>query len=216
MKIAVVGGGVSRLTAAYLLNRKHDIEVFEQNDYAGGHANTVVAEVGGVSSVSIQASLFTTIRRIRGSMGCCVNSAWAERRRHVDQRVRCRACRVEYSSRGLGGMLAQRSSVLRPARWPFGWDILRFFRDTRRVLREGRHEQATLDGFLRDRRYSGEFVRHFIVPLASAVWSTPPVSVATCRPGTSSDSCRITGSLAFSPRLFGAPFAAARANMCAA
>ena len=41
MKIAIIGTGISGLTAAYLLNRKHDIVVFEKNDYVGGHSNTI-------------------------------------------------------------------------------------------------------------------------------------------------------------------------------
>ena len=40
MKIAIIGTGISGLTAAYLLNRKHDIVVFEKNDYIGGHTHT--------------------------------------------------------------------------------------------------------------------------------------------------------------------------------
>src|SRR4029079_14009938 len=84
--------------------------------------------------------------------------------------VRCRACRMEYSSRGLGGMLADRGNLLRPKRWLLGVDILRFYRDTRRALASGEYDRQTIDEFVRGRRYSGEFVRHFLVPLASAVW----------------------------------------------
>lgn len=177
MKIAVVGGGVSGLTAAYLLNRTHDIELFEQNDYAGGHAHTVVAEVGGRELGLDTGFIVYNDHTYPGFSGLLRELGVATNESDMSISVRCRACRVEYSSRGLGGMLAQRSSVLRPARWPLGWDTLRFFRDTRRVLREGSYEQATLDAFLRDRRYSGEFVRHFMVPLASAVWSTPPAAI---------------------------------------
>ena len=177
MKIAVVGGGISGLTAAYLLNRAHDIEVFERNDYAGGHANTVVVDAGSRDLGLDTGFIVYNDHTYPGFSGLLEELGVATNEGDMSISVRCRACRVEYSSRGLGGMLAQRSTVLRPARWPLGWDILRFFRDTRRVLREGRYEQATFDDFLHDRRYSGEFVRHFIVPLASAVWSTPPATV---------------------------------------
>jgi predicted NAD/FAD-binding protein len=177
MKIAIVGGGVSGLTAAYLLNRKHDIEVFEQNDYAGGHANTVLAAVGGRELGLDTGFIVYNEHTYPGFSGLLRELSVETKAGDMSISVRCRACRLEYSSRGLRGMLAQRSSVLRPARWSLGRDILRFFRDTRRVLREGSHQQATLRVFLREQRYSNEFVRHFVMPLASAVWSTPPGAV---------------------------------------
>ncbi len=177
MKIAVVGGGISGLAAAYLLNRAHEIEVFERSDYAGGHANTVNVDADGRDLGLDTGFIVYNEHTYPGFSGLLHELGVATNVGDMSISVRCRACRVEYSSRGLGGMLAQRSNVLRSARWRLGWDILRFFRDTRRVLSTGSYEQATLDAFLEDRGYSGEFVRHFIVPLASAVWSTPPAAV---------------------------------------
>jgi len=177
MKIAVVGGGVSGLTAAYLLNRAHEVEVFERSDYAGGHANTVVVDAGGRDLGLDTGFIVYNDHTYPGFSGLLRELGVETKAGDMSISVRCRACRLEYSSRGLRGMLAQRSNVLRPARWSLGRDILRFFRDTRRVLREGSHQQATLGAFLREQRYSNEFVRHFVMPLASAVWSTPPGAV---------------------------------------
>jgi predicted NAD/FAD-binding protein len=177
MKIAVVGAGISGLTAAYLLNRKHDIEVFERNDYAGGHANTVVADVGGRHVGLDTGFIVYNDHTYRGFSGLLRELGVATKAGDMSISVRCGACRLEYSSRGVRGMLAQPSNLLRPARWGLGRDILRFFRDTRRALREGSYDQATLDLFMREQRYGGEFVRHFLLPLAAAVWSTPAGSV---------------------------------------
>ena len=179
MKIAVVGAGISGLTAAYLLNRKHDVDLFERNDYAGGHANTVGVAVDGRELGLDTGFIVYNDHTYPGFSGLLRELGVATHAGDMSLSVRCRACRLEYSSRGLSGMLAQRINAFHPARLGLGLDILRFFRDTRRVLGGTGYDQATLDEFLRARRYGGEFIRHFVVPLASAVWSTPSGSVGS-------------------------------------
>jgi predicted NAD/FAD-binding protein len=173
MKIAVIGAGISGLTAAYLLNREHEVHVFEQADYAGGHANTVTIDAGD-REVGLDTGFivynehtypgFTKLLRelgVRTKVG------------DMSLSVRCSACRMEYSSRGIAGFLSQRRNALRPARAMLVLDMLRFFRDTRRAVASGAYDGATIDEFVSERRYGGEFVRHFLTPLAAAVWSTP-------------------------------------------
>ena len=177
MKIAIVGAGVSGLTAAYLLNRAHDIELFERNDYAGGHANTVTVESGGHDVGLDTGFIVYNERTYPGFVRLLRELDVPSKAGEMSLSVRCRACRMSFSSRGLAGMLSDRGNALRPARVMLALDMLRFFRDTRRVLDRGGFEGATLDGYLRARRYGGEFVRHFIVPLAAAVWSTPAAAI---------------------------------------
>ena len=179
MKIAVVGAGIAGLTAAYLLNRAHDVELFERNDYAGGHANTVTVQAGGRDVGLDTGFIVYNEHTYPGFTKLLETLKVGTKAGDMSISVRCAACRMEYSSRGLGGMLADRTNLLRPGRWLLGVDILRFYRDTRRALASGAYADATIDEFVRERRYSGEFVRHFLVPLASAVWSTPPVEIGS-------------------------------------
>ena len=173
VKIAVVGAGISGLTAAYLLNRGHDVELFERNDYAGGHANTVTIDAGdrpvGLDTgfIVYNEHTYPGFTKLLATLGVRTKAG------DMSISVRCTACRMEYSSRGLGGMLADRTNLLRPRRWLLGVDILRFYRDTRRAIASGAYDGATIDEFVREKGYGGEFVRHFLLPLASAVWSTP-------------------------------------------
>ncbi len=173
MKIAVVGAGISGLTAAYLLNRGHDVELFERNDYAGGHANTVTIDAGdrpvGLDTgfIVYNEHTYPGFTKLLATLGVRTKAG------DMSISVRCTACRMEYSSRGLGGMLADRANLLRPRRWLLGVDMLRFYRDTRRAIASGAYAGATIDAFVREKGYGGEFVRHFLLPLASAVWSTP-------------------------------------------
>jgi len=177
MKIAIVGAGVSGLTAAYLLHRDHEIVIFERNDYAGGHANTVSVSANGRDVHLDTGFIVYNEHTYPGFTGLLRELRVPTKTGDMSLSVRCRACRLEYSSRGLAGMLAQRSTALRPDRWRLGVDMLRFYRDTRRALRDGQGAEGTLDDFVRSHRYSGEFVRHFLTPLAAAVWSAPPGSI---------------------------------------
>ncbi|MEX2245085.1 MAG: FAD-dependent oxidoreductase [Dehalococcoidia bacterium] len=177
MRIAVVGAGISGLTAAYLLSRAHEVELFERNDYAGGHANTVAVREDGVE-VGLDAGFVVyNEHTYPGFTKLLRELDVATQPGEMSLSVRCAACRLEYSSRGLRGMLARRRDLARPSRWMLGLDILRFYRDTRHAVESSEYERATLAEFLRARRYSGEFVRHFIVPVASAVWSTPSAEI---------------------------------------
>lgn len=178
MKIAIIGAGVAGLTAAYLLNRAHDIELFERADYAGGHAHTIDATTPDGRSVGLDTGFivynehtYPGFTRLLSELRVPTKAG------DMSLSVTCRSCRLEYSSRGLRGMVAQRRTLARPRRWLLGVDIFRFYRDTRAVLRDGGYEEATLDQFLAGKRYSGEFRRHFVLPLAAAVWSTPAQDV---------------------------------------
>ena len=173
MKIAVVGAGISGLTAAYLLNREHEVTVYEAADYVGGHANTVTIDAGdrelGLDTgfIVYNEHTYPGFTKLLRTLGVATKVG------DMSLSVRCRACKIEYSSRGLAGFLAQRRNAVRPSRAMLALDMLRFFRDTRHAVTSGRFSDATVDDFVHNRRYSGEFVRHFLLPLASAVWSTP-------------------------------------------
>ncbi len=179
MKIAIVGAGIAGLAAAYLLNRAHEIDLFERADYAGGHANTVTIDAGGhevgldTGFLVYNEHTYPGLTKLFHDLGVKTKPG------DMSISVRCDACRVEYSSRGLGGMLAQRRSIASPRRLTMGYDVVRFYRDTRRALASGAYADATIGEFIRERGYGGEFVRHFLLPLAAMVWSTAPGEIAT-------------------------------------
>jgi predicted NAD/FAD-binding protein len=84
----------------------------------------------------------------------------------------CRACGIEYSSRGARGWFPRPGTVLRPSHWNMIREVLRFYGDARQRLDSGTWTRDTLGDFLERGRYSNGFRNHFIVPVTSAVWST--------------------------------------------
>jgi predicted NAD/FAD-binding protein len=159
--------------SAYLLSKAHEVELFERNDYFGGHSHTV--DVDGVAVdtgfIVYNEPAYPRFSKLLAELGVATQPS------DMSFSVTCHACDLAYSSRGLRGMLARPRGMLRPRGVRLAIDIARFYRDAPRSMDDGSLADATLDEYLAAKRFSGEFQRHFIVPLAAAVWSMAPGEV---------------------------------------
>lgn len=173
-KVAVVGAGISGLTAAHALNAAgHEVRLFERDARAGGHANTV--DVGGVK-VDIGFIVYND-RTYPRFVGLLDELGVATQRSDMSMSAACGSCDVEYSTRGLSGIFAQRRSLARPSHYRMLNDLFRFYRDARTTLDDPQPTGMSLDEYLEDRRLGTSFANHFLIPLTAAVWSTSPDSI---------------------------------------
>jgi uncharacterized protein len=173
MRIAIIGAGISGLLAARLLDSEHDVHVFEANRYAGGHTHTVSfdafggrhgADTGFMVFNNRTYPNFVTMLRLLGLSGRPSDMSFS---------VRCDKSGLEYQGSSLNGLFAQRRNLFRRSFHRMLLDILRFNRHAREFVRDSDGD-TTLGDYLERERYSPEFIEHYLVPMAAAIWSARP------------------------------------------
>ncbi|MGG5872283.1 NAD(P)/FAD-dependent oxidoreductase [Pseudomonas peli] len=172
MKIAIIGSGIAGLTSAYLLNRSHDITVFEAGDWIGGHTHTVDVQIAGqryaVDTGFIVFNDWTYPNFIRLLSQLGVGFKATEMSFSVSDPI----SGVEYNGHNLNSLFAQRRNLLSPKFWGMVRDILRFNREALNDLNLQRiASDMTLGDYLKANGYSERFIQHYIVPMGAAIWS---------------------------------------------
>jgi predicted NAD/FAD-binding protein len=182
MKIAVVGTGISGMVAAWLLQREHEVIVFEARDRIGGHTNTVDVELEGRRFAVDTGFIVHNPRTYPNLISIFEELGVTTAPTDMSFSVREQATGLEYSSQAL---LARRLNITSPRMFLMVRDVLRFNREVPQILAD-LSPLITLGDLLRDRGYSRAFVELYIVPMGAAIWSTDPERMLPPRPSCDS------------------------------
>ncbi len=171
MKIAVIGTGITGMAAAWLLHRDHEITVFEQNGYVGGHSNTVDApgRDGAVIPVDTGFIVYNEVT-YPNLVRLFAHLSVPTRPSNMSFAVSIDGGRLEYSGNNLATLFAQRRNLLRPAHYAMLRDILRFYKEAPSLL-ETAGNDLSLGDYLADGRYGHGFIYDHLLPMGAAIWS---------------------------------------------
>jgi len=174
LKIAVVGCGVAGLTAAWLLGRRHDVHLFEKNDYAGGHTRTLKVPSGKDAGIPIDTGfivmnhrnypVFTQVLEQLGVALADSSMTFSFYDEETD---------YGYAGNSFGSLFPSPAYYFMPMHWRFVKDLWRFSRVGFRDLNSGYLEGKTLGEYCEGRGFSGSFLNHYLYPMGAAIWSSP-------------------------------------------
>ncbi len=166
--IAIVGTGISGLTCGYYLHKNHDVTLFEQADYIGGHTHTV--EVDNDENASIDTGFIVFNDRTYPNFIKLINELNVDYQpTEMSFSVRNDAIDLEYNGHSLPTLFAQRTNLFRPKFLKMLVEIIRFNKD---VLKEKDNENSrTIGDYLEQNNYSTLFRDNYLLPMISAIWS---------------------------------------------
>lgn len=173
LKVAVIGSGISSLTSAYFLNQKYDIKLYEKNDYLGGHSNTIDINYNGKNiAVDIGFIVFNhqTYPNLKAFFELLdIKIAKSQ----MSFAVKILEKNLEYAGTNLNSVFAQRKNLFKPAFLKMLRDILHFNKSASNLLNQGVDLNYSMNKFLQDLRVGNYFSQYYLLPMASAIWSTP-------------------------------------------
>jgi len=170
--IAIIGTGISGLTAAYLLAKKHHVTVFEKASHIGGHTATVDVELSG-KRYAIDTGFIVFNNRTYPNYLQLLDEIGVDKQdTEMSFSVHNGATGLEYNGHNLDTLFAQRRNILNPKFLGLVRDILRFNRLCKHLyVSETYADSYTLGDFLRQNNFSQFFSEHYILPMGAAIWS---------------------------------------------
>lgn len=171
--VAIIGSGISGLTTAYLLSQKHQISVFEKNDYIGGHTATVNVEVDKQNYQIDTGFIVFNNKTYPNFLKLLQQIGIDKQKTEMSFSVKSEESGLEYNGHNLNTMFAQRRNILNPKFWCFIREILRFNKLCKQALLDNQCKKyETLGKFLIEKNFSYYFSRHYILPMGAAIWSS--------------------------------------------
>jgi predicted NAD/FAD-binding protein len=172
--LAIIGAGVAGLGCAHFLHERFDVTLYEQNDYAGGHTNTITVEEAG-RAVPIDTGFmvynevtYPNLTRLFGELNVQTKPT------SMSFSVQHQPSGLEYNGTNWNGLFAQRRNLVNARFLRLLAQINRFNAEGVRALDDPKYATHTVRDYVAQGKYGDDFLDLFLVPMSGAVWSTPP------------------------------------------
>ena len=172
MKIAVIGSGISGLSAAYYLSKKHHVDLFEKDDHFGGHSYTVDINPNkkkisvDVGFIVFNKQTYPNLINFFDEIGVNIEKS------DMSFSVSVENSNYEYCGKGLAGIFSNKSNLFNIEFIMMFIDILKFYKACDRISEFD--QKISLNDFLIKNKWSKSFISYHIIPMVSAIWSMPP------------------------------------------
>jgi predicted NAD/FAD-binding protein len=172
--VAIIGTGVAGLGCAHFLHSRYDLTLFEQNDYPGGHTNTItVTEQGRPVPIDTGFMVYNEVTypnltRLFRELDVKTKPT------SMSFSVRHQPSGIEYNGAGMNRLFGQRRNLVSPRFWRLLMQMKRFNAEAIEALQGSTYAAYTVRQYVEERGYGEDFLNLFLVPMSSAVWSTPP------------------------------------------
>ena len=173
LKIAIIGSGISGLTSGYLLSKKHEVYLFEKNDYVGGHTHTHKIKEN-TNSINVDSGFIVYNENTYPNFIKLLDILNVERQ-HTEMgfSVKSNGEEFEYAGNSINSIFSQRKNIFKPSFLMMIYDILKFNYKSKKDLKKI-STNITLKEYLDSSSYSSEFIDKYIIPMGAAIWSTSP------------------------------------------
>ena len=174
MKIAVVGSGISGLSAAYYLSKKHKVDLFEKENQFGGHANTIKVNYGNKKEVAIDIGFMVFNQKTYPNLINFFSENQIEiEKSDMSFSVSENGSDLEYCGKGIKGIFSNKINIFNFRFIKMFFEIISFYKNCEKIDIE-KINSITLGKYLKEIKISNYFINYHIIPMVSAIWSMPP------------------------------------------
>lgn len=172
-KIAIIGTGIAGMGCAHFLQNVADLTIYEQNDYIGGHTNTITLDEGG-KPVYIDTGFMVFNYKTYPNLCKLFDEIKAPvKKTDMSFSVQHVPSGLEYSGSSINHLFAQRKNIFSPKYIKMLMQIGRFNKESVKILDDPKYANYSIGQYVREFKFGEEMLWKYLVPMSSAVWSTP-------------------------------------------
>ena len=172
-KLAIIGTGIAGMACAHFLQHKFDLTIYEKNNYVGGHTNTITVDENGkeifidTGFMVFNHATYPLLTKLFSELNV------PTKKTSMSFSVQHVPSGLEYCGSGLNGLFAQRKNIFNSRYIKMLNQISHFNKESIKILDNLKYDNYSLHAYIKEQDYSDEMVWKYLIPMSSAVWSTP-------------------------------------------